>query len=110
MDAQQIEEFKRALDAAQAALEAAQELGGRRDALEAHHQLTMRQALVRAADVQQANTNKLEREVATLKERADQAQEDRRILQLVEEQRRADQAWDLAIAQRTALCDAHRSL
>ena len=104
-DAQQIEELKRALDAAQAALEAAQEnWAAERDALEEHHQLTMRQALARAADVQQANTNKLEREVAALKERAGsiQAQEDR-ILQLVEEQRQAaDQAWDLAIAQRTA--------
>ena len=55
---------------AQAALEAAQEnWAAERDALEEHHQLTMRQALARAADVQQANTNKLEREVAALKER-----------------------------------------
>ncbi len=75
-----------------------------REAMLEQHDTTMQQQLAQAADVQRAQINKLETELADLQTRsaAIQAQEDR-ILQLVEEQRQAaDQAWDLAIAQRTA--------
>lgn len=75
-----------------------------RDELDQQHELTLQKRLAQAADVQQGHITKLESELTELKDRAAsiQAQEDR-ILQLVEEQRQAaDQAWDLAIAQRTA--------